>query len=98
MNRKLVVAALFTLTFAAPLSRALAQDTTAGEMTEIDGKKVRVVYKKKEEINFDDVLIQGDLKKPQGAYLLNRKKSDFSDMIEERAHFKVELRGSLDDI
>ena len=67
-------------------------------MQEIDGKKVRVVYKKKEEINFDDVLIQGELKKPQGAYLLNRKKSDFSDMIEERAHFKIELRDSLDEI
>ena len=96
--KRAIVVALFALSFAAPAARAFAQDTTDGEMTEIDGKKVRVVYKKKEEINFDDVLIQGELKKPQGAYLLNRKKSDFSDMIEERAHFKVELRSSLDDI
>lgn len=100
MNRKLVVAALFAIAAATPALQAWAQssETTEGEVTEIDGKKVRVVYKKKEEINFDDVLIQGELKKPQGAYLLNRKKSDFSDMIEERAHFKVELRNSLDDI
>ncbi|HVO31160.1 MAG TPA: hypothetical protein VMV18_10500 [bacterium] len=100
MNRKLVVAALFAIAAATPALTAWAQsgETTEGEVTEIDGKKVRVVYKKKEEINFDDVLIQGELKKPQGAYLLNRKKSDFSDMIEERAHFKVELRNSLDDI
>ncbi len=98
MNRRLIVAALLTFAVAAPAVQAFAQDTTDGEMTEIDGKKVRIVYKKKEEINFDDVLIQGELKKPQGAYLLNRKKSDFSDMIEERAHFKVELRNSLDDI
>lgn len=100
MNRKLIVAALFAIAAAAPAVQAWAQsnDTTEGEVQEIDGKKVRVVYKKKEEINFDDVLIQGELKKPQGAYLLNRKKSDFSDMIEERAHFKVELRNSLDDI
>jgi len=96
--KRIVVVALFALSLAAPVAQAFAQDTTDGEMTEIDGKKVRVVYKKKEEINFDDVLIQGELKKPQGAYLLNRKKSDFSDMIEERAHFKVELRNSLDDI
>ena len=102
MNKKLVVAALFAFSTALPAVTAFAQagggDTTEGEMQEIDGKKVRVVYKKKEEINFDDVLIQGELKKPQGAYLLNRKKSDFSDMIEERSHFKVELRSSLDDI
>ena len=104
MNRRLIVAALAAFSFALPsaaITSANAQsgsDTTEGEMQEIDGKKVRVVYKKKEEINFDDVLIQGELKKPQGAYLLNRKKSDFSDMIEERAHFKIELRDSLDEI
>ena len=69
-----------------------------GELREIDGKRVRVQYKKKEVIDFDDVLIQGELKKPQGAYLLNRKKSDFSAMIEERAHFKRELVDALDKI
>ena len=97
MKRSLLVAALFALSF--PVAAIAADDdTTAGEVQEIDGKKVRVVYKKKEEINFDDVLIQGELKKPQGAYLLNRKKSDFSDMIDERAHFKLELKKSLDEI
>ncbi len=94
--KRLVLATLLALT-AAP-AYAQSGDTTEGEVQEIDGKRVRVVYKKKEEINFDDVLIQGELKKPQGAYLLNRKKSDFSDMIEERAHFKIELRDSLDEI
>jgi hypothetical protein len=101
MNRRILIAALSSLMLAGTAATVYAQsggDTTEGEMQEIDGKRVKVVYKKKEEINFDDVLIQGELKKPQGAYLLNRKKSDFSDMIEERAHFKVELRQSLDDI
>ena len=37
---------------------AADDDLTAGEVQEIDGKKVRVVYKRKEEINFDDVLIR----------------------------------------
>ena len=97
MSRRLLTACLFSLSLASP-SAAFAQETTEGEVQEIDGKKVRVVYKKKEEINFDDVLIQGELKKPQGAYLLNRKKSDFSDMIQEREHFKKELMDSLDDI
>ena len=88
----IVFVAGLTLGFAFP---ALAQD---GEVREIDGKRVRVEYKKKEVIDFDDVLIQGELKKPQGAYLLNRKKSDFSDMIQERAHFKRELVDALDKI
>ena len=97
MKRSTLCALLLALSL--PVGAFAADDeTTAGELTEIDGKKVRVVYKKKEEINFDDVLIQGELKKPQGAYLLNRKKSDFSDMIDERAHFKLELKKSLDEI
>lgn len=97
MKRSMLVAALFAFSFPAA-AFAADDETTAGEVQEIDGKRVRVVYKKKEEINFDDVLIQGELKKPQGAYLLNRKKSDFSDMIDERAHFKLELKKSLDEI
>lgn len=95
MKLKIAILTGFAALIALP---GFAQETTEGTIQEIDGKRVRVVYKKKEEINFDDVLIQGELKKPQGAYLLNRKKSDFSDMIEERAHFKIELRDSLDDL
>lgn len=97
MKRSTVCALLLALSL--PVAGFAADDDlTEGETQEIDGKRVRVVYKKKEEINFDDVLIQGELKKPQGAYLLNRKKSDFSDMIDERAHFKLELKKSLDEI
>lgn len=97
MKRSTVCALLLALSL--PVAGFAADDdVTEGETQEIDGKRVRVVYKKKEEINFDDVLIQGELKKPQGAYLLNRKKSDFSDMIDERAHFKLELKKSLDEI
>ena len=98
MKRSTLCAVLLALALPVGAFAADDSDTTDGEVTEIDGKKVRVVYKKKEEINFDDVLIQGELKKPQGAYLLNRKKSDFSDMIDERAHFKLELKKSLDEI
>ena len=96
-RRTLAALLLASSTLLAP-GATFAADTTEGEVQEIDGKRVRVVYKKKEEINFDDVLIQGELKKPQGAYLLNRRKSDFSDMIDERAHFKLELKKSLDEI
>jgi hypothetical protein len=98
MKRSTFRACLLALALLPGAAWAADDDVTEGEMTEIDGKKVRVVYKKKEEINFDDVLIQGELKKPQGAYLLNRKKSDFSDMIDERSHFKLELKKSLDEI
>lgn len=90
-----IVCALFAVaTLSTP---ALAQDGD-DDIREIDGKRFKIQYKKKEVIDFEDVLIQGELKKPQGAYLLNRKKSDFSDMIEERAHFKRELINSLDKI
>ena len=89
---------LIVFAVAMGVSAALAQGADEGEIREIDGKRVRIQYKKKEVIDFDDVLIQGELRKPQGAYLLNRKKSDFSAMIEERAHFKRELVDTLDKI
>ena len=89
---------LIVFAVAMGVSAALAQGADEGEIREIDGKRVRIQYKKKEVIDFDDVLIQGELRKPQGAYLLNRKKSDFSAMIEERAHFKRELVDALDKI
>lgn len=94
----LIVVAVALATSSIAFAQGDGDGGDGGEVREIDGKRVRVQYKKKEVIDFDDVLIQGELKKPQGAYLLNRKKSDFSAMIEERAHFKGELVDSLDKI
>lgn len=58
----------------------------------------RTVYKKKTVIDFSDVTIQGELTKPEGSYLLNRKKTNFKSLLKARANYIRELEMSLDNI
>lgn len=55
----------------------------------------KVVFKKRTVIDFSDVTIEGELTKPEGSYLVNRKKTRFKNLIEVRAHFRPELNRSV---
>lgn len=57
-----------------------------------------VEYKKKTVIDFSDVTLEGELTKPEGAYLLNRKKTKFSSLIKLRDNFLNELQTSVDNL
>lgn len=83
MRRLIVLAAGALLVSTA----ALAQDRT---VTEAD----RVEYNKKTVIDFSDVNIEGELTKPEGSYLKNKKKTRFRNLIELRGNFRPELRRS----
>ena len=58
----------------------------------------KTVYKKKTVIDFSDVTIQGELTKPEGSYLLNRKKTKFKMLLQPRADFLQELYNSTDNL
>jgi hypothetical protein len=80
-----VVLAIFALgALAAP---AHAQD---------DDRKV--VYKKKTEIDFEGVEVTGEMVKPQGALLLDRKRGSFNPLIKLRSDFNNEMDKSVDQI
>lgn len=55
-------------------------------------------YKKKTIIDFSDVTIQGELTKPEGSYLLNRKKTKFRTLLKTREDFLPELANSIDNL
>lgn len=55
----------------------------------------RTVYNKKTVIDFSDVNIEGELSKPEGSYIKNRKKTRFRNLIELRGNFRPELRNSV---
>lgn len=57
-----------------------------------------VVFKKKTIIDFSDVLIEGELTKPEGSYVVSRKLSRFSTLIQLRQDFKFELLNSPNDL
>ncbi|MEM1022749.1 MAG: hypothetical protein AAGD10_04110 [Myxococcota bacterium] len=58
----------------------------------------RTEYKAKTVIDFGDVTIQGELTRPQGAYLLNRRKTRFQSLLKVRDNFLRELQTSTDNI
>ena len=57
-----------------------------------------VSYKDKTEIDFEGVEVEGELVKPQGALLLERKKAAFNPLIQLRPDFNREMSQSVNDI
>jgi hypothetical protein len=58
----------------------------------------KTVYKQKTVIDFNDVTLEGDLTKPEGSYILNRKKTRFGSLIKLRDNFAPELQKSVDNL
>lgn len=85
MKKLSVAVAVFALSAAVP---ALAQDTVIQE-------EDKVVVNKKTVIDFSDVNIEGELTKPEGSYIKNRKKTRFRNLIELRGNFRPELKRSV---
>lgn len=69
---------------------ALAQEPKPPETAPAAGGD-RVRYKKVTKIDFTEALIEGDLMRPEGSYVVSRKASQFSKLIRERQNFVREL-------
>jgi hypothetical protein len=80
-----ILTALVTLAVAVPV---MAQEE--------DEDSVR--YKKKTEIDFEDVSVDGELKKPHGAYLLDKRQSSFNPLINLKTEFNKEMIESVNQI
>ncbi len=72
-------------------SAAFAQENVVREAD-------RMEYKKKTIIDFSDVTIQGELQKPDGAYVQSRKKTNFKSLLKIRGNFLPELFNSIDNL
>ena len=86
MSFALRIASLLVLT--SGLSTSWAQD-------DADRK---VVYKERTEIDFEGLEVAGELVKPQGALLLDRKRASFNPLIKLRTDFNQEMAHSVDEI
>ena len=58
----------------------------------------RLVVRKKTVVDFTDVSVEGELTKPEGSYVIDRKKSGFPSRIKVRASFAPELQKSADNL
>ena len=89
---KKVLALCLAMGFAlGPVSIAVAQD-------DMDDGGRRVIYKARTEIDFEDVSVEGELKKPHGAYLLDKRQATFNPLIKLRTDFNPEMYQSVHEI
>jgi hypothetical protein len=80
-----LASAVGALLFASP---AMAQDE----------EERKIQYKQKTEIDFEGVEVAGELVKPQGALLLDRKRANFNPLIQLREDFNEEMDQSVNQI
>jgi hypothetical protein len=57
-----------------------------------------VIYKKQTEIDFEALELEGELVKPQGNLILERKKANFNPLIKLRKDFTQEINQSVGDV
>lgn len=58
----------------------------------------RVVYKQTTVVDFNEVTLEGELTRPEGSYMMNRRRSNFSSLIKLRDNFLPELQKSVDNL
>ena len=61
-------------------------------------REPKVVYKERTEIDFESVEVSGELVRPQGSLVLERKKAQFNSMIKLRTDFDDEMEKSVDEV
>ncbi len=71
---------------------------TTPVMADDDDDDPIVIYKKKTEIDFEALELEGELVKPQGNLILERKKANFNPLIKLRKDFTQEINQSVGDI
>jgi hypothetical protein len=79
----------------APMLVLLMISSTAFAQSEGDRK---VIYKERTEIDFEGVEVAGELVKPQGALLNERKRANFNPLIKLRTEFDQEMEQSIDEV
>lgn len=63
-----------------------------------DSGSQEIRYKERTVIDFEGVDVTGELVKPSGALLLDRRKADFNPLIKLRTDFNLEMKQSVDQV
>jgi hypothetical protein len=93
--RRLAAAVAVVALWAGP---AVAEETESKTQVKVIQEEDRVVVRKKTTVDFTDMAVEGELTKPEGSYVLNRKKTDFQSLIRVRDNFNPELQKSVDNL
>ena len=63
-----------------------------------DAEERKIVYKQKTEIDFEGVEVEGQLVKPQGSLILNRRAASFNPLIKLRTDFDDLMEDSVKEV
>ncbi len=66
----------------------------AAQETDEEGRLIK--YREKTVIDFEDVMLEGQIKKPSGSFLMDRSKTKFNSLINLKQDFNKELVRSVD--
>lgn len=91
---KLILAAMLMGLILGVGHSVLAQEQKAASASGGGGEK----EKKKTKIDFEDELVEGELKKPELFYLLQKKQFNFKRLIKLREDFLPEMRRDADEV
>ena len=84
-----------TRTLAALLALGLSSSAFAQDDADA-GRQIK--YKERTEIDFEGVDVTGELVKPAGALLIDRRKAQFNPLIRLRLDFNEEMKASIDEV
>jgi hypothetical protein len=91
---------LWTMAVVAAMSAPVSAraEEQGGTKVKVIQEKDRTVYRKKTAIDFGDMAVEGELTKPEGSYVVNRRKTGFDTRVKLRADFSPELQKSADHL
>lgn len=92
---KLLITCALTILLGSLAAQAIAQEEKSEKAVKsaASGKD-----KKQTKIDFEDELVEGELKKPELFYLLQKKQFNFKRLIKLREDFLPEMRRDADEI
>jgi hypothetical protein len=73
-----------------------APAVASAQDTDDSGRQIK--YKERTEIDFEGVDVNGELVKPAGQLLLDRRKANFNPLIRIRENFSEEMKQSIDEV
>lgn len=78
------------------LSAILISFTAMIAQEEVDSEGRTIKYREKTVIDFEDLMLEGQIKKPSGSFLMDRTKKKFNSLINMKKDFNKELVKSVD--
>jgi len=82
----------------APLQSPSAPTESVAPATPVEpAKRKRIVYKEKTYLDFEDTIVNGNLRSPDGSFEFRKNQSSFSSALNLKRSFIPELKTSAQD-